>query len=81
MPYDQLPITPIEFKAFVWVLGTSLGIISFIGIIFVNSFMKMAKDVNDIKTTVMVQASKHDDLERRVHSLEGNVALQKKKHG
>lgn len=54
----------------IWACLALLSIISFIGVIFVNSFLKMAKDINEIKLSVSLQISKHQDLERRVEHLE-----------
>ena len=59
-----------EQSVLIWACLTLLSIIAFIGVMFINSFMKMAKDINEIKTTVMVQSNKHNDLERRVENLE-----------
>ena len=63
-------MTPLEQNFLIWACVTLLAVIAFIGAIFVHAFLKMAKDVSEIKTAVMVQASKHDDLERRVYQLE-----------
>lgn len=63
-------MTPVEIKFLIWSCTALLGVISFVGIIFVNSFLKMAKDIAEIKTIIAVQASKHEDLEKRVENLE-----------
>lgn len=59
-----------EQSFLIWACLALLTIISFVGIIFVNSFLKMAKDINDIKLNVSLQVSKHQDLKRRVCNLE-----------
>lgn len=69
-------MTPIEIKFLVWACGALLAIIAFVGVIFVNSFLKMAKDIAEIKTIIAVQASKHEDLEKRVEHLE-NLTIAK----
>ena len=63
-------MNPTEQSFLIWACLTLLAIIAFVGVIFVNTFLKMAKDIGEIKTTVMVQASKHDSLEKRVEHLE-----------
>ena len=63
-------MNPTEQSFLIWACVALLGVIAFIGAIFVNAFLKMAKDIGEIKTTVMVQASKHDSLEKRVEHLE-----------
>ena len=37
--------------------------------------MKMAKDINTIKTTIQVQSTKHDSLEKRVENCEHKLDL------
>lgn len=61
-----------EQSFLIWTCLTLLSIIAFIGVLFINYFIKMANDINAIKTTVMVQSNKHNDLERRVANLEPN---------
>ena len=63
-------MTPTEVKFVIWVLLALLGIIAWIGKIGVSALIKMSNDIGEIKTTVMVQSAKHDDLERRVNVLE-----------
>ena len=41
-------MTPIEIKFLIWACLTLLSIIAFVGILFINAFMKMAKDINTI---------------------------------
>jgi hypothetical protein len=37
--------------------------------------MKMAKDINTIKTTIQVQSTKHDSLEERVEKVEHKLKM------
>lgn len=68
-------MTPIEIKFLIWVSLTLISIIAFVGILFINAFMKMAKDINTIKTTIQVQSTKHDSLEQRVEKVEHKLKL------
>lgn len=68
-------MTPIEIKFLIWACLTLLSIIAFVGILFINSFLKMAKDINTIKTTIQVQSTKHDSLEQRVEKVEHKLKL------
>lgn len=63
-------MTELEIKVLIWACLTLLSVIAFVGILFINAFLKMAKDINDIKTTIQVQSTKHDNLEKRVEKLE-----------
>lgn len=51
-------MTPFEIKFLIWAAVTMLGVIGFVGVIFVNSFLKMAKDIAEIKTIIAVQSTK-----------------------
>lgn len=62
-----------EFNFLIYISVCLLSIIAFVGVLFINSFMKMAKDINEIKTTISVQATKHEGLERRVTILENGI--------
>lgn len=66
-------MTPTEIKFLIWACITLLSIIAFVGVLFINSFLKMAKDVNEIKTEIKVAGTKHDSLEKRVEHLEDRV--------
>ena len=68
-------MTPIEIKFLIWACLTLLSIIAFVGILFINAFMKMAKDINTIKTTIQVQSAKHDSLEQRVEKVEHRLKM------
>jgi hypothetical protein len=59
-----------QFDTLLWLVSGLIAILSFIGALGVNALMKMSKDLNEIKTMVMVQDVKHDSLERRVEQLE-----------
>ena len=59
-----------QFDILLWLVSGLIAILSFIGALGVNALMKMSKDLNEIKTMVMVQNVKHDSLERRVEQLE-----------
>lgn len=68
-------MTPIEVKFLIWTCITLLSIIAFVGVLFINAFMKMAKDINTIKTTIQVQSTKHDSLEQRVEKCEHKLQM------
>lgn len=68
-----MPVSPIEFKALLWFVATLLSVIAFVGIIFVNYFIKLVKDVGEIKTELGIANEKHDGLERRVSVVEKKV--------
>jgi cell division protein FtsL len=68
-------MNPIEIKFLIWACLTLLSIIAFVGILFINAFMKMAKDINTIKTTIQVQSTKHDSLEQRVEKCEHKLKM------
>ena len=61
-----------QFDILLWLVSGLIAILSFIGALGVNALMKMSKDLNEIKTMVMVQDVKHDSLKRRVEQLEFN---------
>lgn len=66
-------MSTVEIKFLIWSCLTLLAIIGFVGIIFVNSFLKMAKDIAEIKTIIAVQSTKHEDLEKRVEKIESTI--------
>lgn len=68
-------MTPVEIKFLIWACLTLLSVIAFVGILFINAFMKMEKDINTIKTTIQVQSTKHDSLEKRVENCEHKLDL------
>jgi len=59
-----------QFDILLWLVSGLIAILSFIGALGVSALMRMSKDLNEIKTMVMVQDVKHDSLERRVEQLE-----------
>lgn len=63
-------MTPLEFKFLIWAIGTLLAILAFVGALSVKQLMKMSQDINDIKTTIQVVSTKHEDLEKRVDRVE-----------
>ncbi len=50
-----------------------LSVIGFVGIVATNALLRMARDINEIKVTVMHVNTKHDGLEKRVELLEEKV--------
>jgi len=66
-------MTPVELKFYFGLLGILLTVLAFIGGLGVKALIRMSKDLNDIKTMVSVQATKHDSLERRVETLEDKL--------
>ena len=67
-------MTQTEVSFILWGCGILLGILSFVGIIAVNQLMKMATDLNEIKVIIGKIDTKHDELEKRVHRLEKQIA-------
>lgn len=68
-------MTPIEQKFIIWACVTLLSVIAFVGVLFIHAFLKMAKDINTIKTTIQVQSTKHDSLEERVEKVEHKLKM------
>lgn len=66
-------MTPTEQSFIIWACLALLAVIAFVGALFVNQFMAMAKDVNTIKTFCEVHVVKHDNLERRVTHIENQL--------
>ena len=54
-------------------MGTFIGIFAFIGMLAVNSLIKMSKDLTDIKVAVREVAAKHEETEKRVTRIENHV--------
>lgn len=59
-----------QFDILLWLVSGLIAILSFIGAIGVNALIKMSKDLNEIKTIVLVQEVKHEGLEKRFEKLE-----------
>lgn len=62
-----------QFDVLLTLVSGLIAVLSFIGALGVNALMKMSRDLNEIKTMVMVQNVKHDNLERRVENLESDL--------
>jgi len=65
-----MSLTSNESQFLLWALLTLIGVLGFIGALGVNALIKMARDINEIKLTVMRVDTKHDALEKRVEKLE-----------
>lgn len=63
-------MSPTEIKFLLWFVSALLAILAFVGALGVNALVKMSRDINEIKSAVMVQSTKHDGLEKRVEHLE-----------
>ena len=58
------------YKFLLYSTPVLLGVLAFIGGLAVKAIQKMSYNIGEIKTTVEVLISKHDDLERRVDKVE-----------
>lgn len=63
-----------EIHGLLWFIGILLSVIAFIGVVFVNYFIQMARDVSAIKTSIEVHRAKHEGLEKRVEILEEKIS-------
>lgn len=72
-------MTATEQSFLLWACLTLLAIIAFVGVIFVQAFLKMGKDVHEIKVALTEQKVKHEDLERRVDGIEEEMKFQFRK--
>ena len=66
-------MTPMEVNFLLWAIGILLGILAFVGVIAVNTLIKMGKDINEIKIKLIEVVTKHDDLKDRVDRIEEKV--------
>lgn len=66
-------MSPIELKFCFGLLAILLATLSFIGGLGVKALIRMSRDLNEIKTLVSVQATKHDNLEKRVETIEDKL--------
>lgn len=66
-------MNPNEIQFLIWSCVTLLAVIAFIGVVFINYFMGMAKDINKIKTFCEVHTEKHHSLEERVSKIENQL--------
>lgn len=63
-------LTPNETAFLLWVCAAMLGVIVFIAVLAINTFLKMGKDIGEIKAKLMLGDSKHEGFERRISYLE-----------
>ncbi len=63
-------LTPNETTFLLWAITALMGIISVVGVMVAKALIGMAKDINEIKTTVVRVEARHDGLEKRVELLE-----------
>ncbi len=73
-------MTQTEQSFLIWSCLSLLAIIAFIGAIFVNAFLKMGKDVHEIKLALTEQKVKLEDFERRVDTIEDELKYQFRKN-
>lgn len=66
-------MTPTEQSFIIWACLTLLAVIAFVGVLFVNQFMAMVKDINTIKTFCEVQVERHENLVKRVSDIENQL--------
>lgn len=62
-----------EIKFVLWFAGALLAILAFIGALAVNSLIKMAHDIHEIKMTIATESAERKALEKRVEHLEDIV--------
>jgi hypothetical protein len=58
------------YKLLLWAVPLLLAVLGFIGALAVNSLVKLADSVNQIKVTIEGMAKSHEGLEKRVQILE-----------
>ena len=63
-------LTENETTFLLWALSSLMAVLAVIGTIVAKSLLGMAKDINEIKTTVVKVETRHDGLEKRVELLE-----------
>jgi len=63
------------YKLLLWALPILLAVLGFIGALAVNSLMKMATDINDIKVSLKEVSTKHENLEERIERLEDKIFI------
>lgn len=61
------------YKILLGALPILLSILAFIGALAVNSLIKLANDVNEIKISIGKISEKHDGLEKRVDKVESII--------
>ena len=77
LPFYNYNMTPNEQQLILWVVGSLLAILAFIGILAVNTLIKMNNNLNKLNITVATIVEKqeaheknHDELKKRVYELE-----------
>jgi beta-lactamase regulating signal transducer with metallopeptidase domain len=68
-----MALTENETTFLLWAVGTFIGVFAFIGILAVNSLIKMSNDLTEIKISVREVAAKHEATEKRVTRIENHV--------
>ena len=68
-------MTPMEVNFLLWAIGILLSILAFVGIIAVNTLIKMGTDINEIKNKLIEVVTKHDDLKERVDRIEEKIFI------
>jgi hypothetical protein len=70
-------MTPTEQQFILWAIGTLLAILGFIGVLAVNTLIKMNNNLNKLNVTVATIVEKqeaheeaHKELKARVYELE-----------
>lgn len=66
-------LTQNETQFLLWSVAAFISVFAFIGILAVNSLIKMARDLNEIKIAVREVAIKHEETEKRVTRIEKHV--------
>lgn len=61
------------YKLLLWALPLLLAVLGFIGALAVNSLIKLADSVNQIKVTIEGMAKSHEGLEKRVNHIEEKI--------
>lgn len=65
-----MTLTENETTFLLWAFGVLMSTLATVGVIVAKSLMGMAKDINEIKTTVIRVETMHEGLEKRVELLE-----------
>ena len=58
------------YIALLWACPVLLGILAFIGTLAIKAFIKMREDLNEIKTAIVKDETRHDALTDRVAKIE-----------
>lgn len=65
----------IDNNILIWFIGILLTVLAFIGSIGVHALLKMARDINEIKVTVMQVHTVQESHERRIDNLERMILV------